>query len=90
MRETWPTGVQIRKEAESIYKRPQNTLSGISPQVCLPFGPCTTTSLLEKGKLLTDDWYVHEHHLETLGVMGGRIRVESGISIEFSAHHLLS
>lgn len=67
-----PQGFKLGNEVESIYQRPQNTLSVISPQVCLPFGPYTTISLLEKDKLLLlpTDWYVNEHHLEALGVMG--------------------
>lgn len=58
---------------ESNYQRPQNTLSGISLQVCLNLRPCTSTSLVEKSKLflLPAGSYVHEHHLGTLGVTVG-------------------
>lgn len=85
-----PQGFKSERKQNPSIKGPKNILSGTSPQVCLPFGLYTTTSLLEKGNLLTDDWYVHEHHLETLGVMGGGIEAECEIFTRFPALHPIS
>lgn len=54
---------------ESNYQKCQNTVSRISLQVCLNLGPCTSTGLIEKSKLLLlpAGWYGHDHHLGTLG-----------------------
>lgn len=79
-----PQRVKLEKEVESSYQRHQNTLSVISSQVCLPLGPYRTISLLEKDKLLllTADWYVNEHHLETGGVVG-RVSVQNLGSLSY-------